>query len=390
MLIIRLLRFLCGYICISVSGDYPERFLNLCAVSGFRVWNTHRRGADMEFCVFARDYKHLRHLRRRCSVKLRVKRRFGLPFILMKYHRAGLVAGAAVFAAVLFIMPKYVWSINISGNQTLETQQIISALDTVGITIGTRLDKVDADNMRLRLALMLPEISWASINIDGTSVNVDIREATARIEKDDAYSNIVADSDGRITAMYVRSGTAAVKVGDAVVKGDLLVSGIEEYKNGQTFFRHSDADVIAEVERTVTVSIPLTKTVTTDTGKSEKRCVLSLLGLDIPLYIGGVNYQYRAEYEEIPLVIDGVTLPVSIKRAVFYETQSAEVTMTAEQAEREAEKLLESGRYGLLGDFEIITRDLTTQQTNNELTLTAKYLLSGNIASTEYISVTDE
>ena len=64
--------------------------------------------------------------------------------------------------------------------------------------------------------------------------------------------------------------------------------------------------------------------------------------------------------------------------------------MTAEQAEREAEKLLESGRYGLLGDFEIITRDLTTQQTNNELTLTAKYLLSGNIASTEYISVTDE
>lgn len=376
-----------GYICIIVTGDYPERFLNLCVQNGFKVFNTRRRGDKFEFCIFARDYKRVRVFRRKCTVKLKIKYRRGLPFIMRRYRRIGLAVGGAIFAAVMIVMPQFVWSINISGNSALDANQVMTALDTVGISIGTPLSEVDADNMRLRLALLLPEISWASINIDGTAVNVELREATRKLETDTKYSNLVADFDGIVTAVYVRSGTAAVKVGDTVIKGDLLVSGTEEYKDGKTFFRHSDADIIATVNRTATVRIPIVKTVSHDVSEGDNRTVLSVFGCEIPLYIGGIDYPHRAEYTESPLVIGGVKLPVCAMTATFYEIENEDIMLTESEALSKAEQILESQQGTLFDGFEIISKSTEIAKTESDYIITAKYTLSGNIARTEYMQI---
>lgn len=351
------------------------------------MWNTHRRGENMEFCIFARDYKRVRMFRKKCGVRLHIKQRYGLVFILMRYRRSGLAVGAAIFAAVLFIMPQYVWSVNVSGNSKLSTSQIITALDTVGITVGTPLSRVDADNMRLRLALLLPEISWASINIDGTCVNVEVREATARINSDDGFSNLTAMYDGIVTAVYVRSGTATVKVGDAVVKGDLLVSGTEEYNNGVTHFRHSDADIIATVERTVNVTVPIIKSVPRDVSGGHKRTVLTLLGKDIPLYVGGISYPYRAEYRRTPLVIDGVTLPIGTKTATFYEIAHEDIMLTESEAVQEAQRVLADRQAEMFGDFQVLDCEMTVNKSHDAYRITAEYTMSGDIANEEYFEV---
>ncbi len=387
MLLVRFFRFIMGYVLVSTCGDYPERFLNLIVNGGFRVWNTRRRGENMEFCIFVRDYKRVRVYRRKCGVRMRVWRRYGLPFILARYRRMGLVVGAAAFVAVMVIMPQYVWSINVSGNSKLTSEQINSALNTVGISVGTPLSEVDVDNMRLRLALLLPEISWASINIDGTSVNVEVRETTPKIDSDTAFSNLTARYDGIVTAVYVRQGTAAVKVGDVVTKGDLLVAGTEEYKDGATYFRHSDADIIATVERTATVKIPIVRSVTHDISDGECRTVLNLLGNDIPLYIGGISYPCRSEYTELPLVIGGVQLPVGVKTATFYETASTNIMLTESDAMSEAKMMLDERHAELFGDFEIISRDMTVTESQSEYIVTAKYVLSGDITNSEYFEV---
>ncbi len=387
MLVVRFIRFICGYICITVVGDYPERFLNLCVQGGSKIFNTRKRSDSFEFCLFARDYKKIRIYRRKCGVRLKIRYRRGLPFILRRYQRIGLAVGAAIFVAMLIIMPKFVWSINVNGNSQLEYRQVISALETVGISIGTPLSRVDADNMRLRLALLLPEISWASINIEGTAVNVEIRETTQKIEQNTGYCNLVADFDGIVTAVYVRSGSSAVKVGDAVVKGDLLVSGTESYKDGATFFRHSDADIIATVERTATVTVPINKAVTSDIGDGRKRTVLSLFGIDIPLYIGDIGYISRAEYTENNLVIGGVTLPVTAITSTFYETEQHNVMLTEQQALLSAEQLLKRKQSELFGDFEILSVNTSVEKSSGEYIVTAKYILSGNIAKAEYFEV---
>ncbi len=337
--------------------------------------------------MLARDYKKIRVFRRKCGVKLKIKYRRGLPFILRKYKRIGLAVGAVIIVLTLVFMPKFVWRINVSGLEALQTEQVLEALETVGIDIGTKLSEVDADNMRLRLALLLPEISWASINLDGTTVNVEVREGTKRLENDNKYSNLVAEYDGIIKAVYVRSGTAAVKVGDAVVKDDLLVSGLETYKDGRTFFRHSDADIIAEINRSITVCVPKKSVASKDISEGERRTALSLFGIDIPLYIGEFKYPCRAEYEETPLVINGVCLPISLKISTYYKTEETDIMLTEQAALQKAEKRLSLEEQEHFSNYKILEKKIDTAQTEAEYVFTVKYLLSGNIAKTKYLDM---
>ena len=40
MFLIRLFRFLTGYIVFSGNGGFPERFINLCSLNGISLWDT--------------------------------------------------------------------------------------------------------------------------------------------------------------------------------------------------------------------------------------------------------------------------------------------------------------------------------------------------------------
>ncbi len=391
MLLLRLLRFLSGYVKITVSGRFPERFLNICASRGMSLWYSHRRGEYIECCMFARDYKKAASLRRDCGVKLKIKRRYGLPFALHRYRRRkGLLCGAAIFAAFLFVMPQFVWSIDINSDFDIPDAKVLDALSDIGLTIGTPVSRIDTGNMRVQLALELPEVSWVSINTDATKVTVDIRKTTTQDQADERFCNIVASADGRITALYVRDGNAAVKVGDAVVKGQMLVSGTMEYKDGSTVFCHSDADVMALCEHELKVSVPLEQTVTVDTGKVSRRRVLSAFGLKVPLYLGEINFQYRSKAEMTPLVIGGVELPAWTAYADFYEVAERSVTLSREAAERQCLERLERLEATELAGAKIESRDLSYTESDGKLNLTARYTCTENIAQIQYFDLTNE
>lgn len=387
MVLIRILRFLAGYIKISVAGKFPERFLNLIASHGCHIWNTHRRGDKIECCIFVNEYKRIRHFRKSCGVRPRVVQRYGLPFICRKYcKRAGLVAGAAVFAVILNLMPKFVWGINISGNSVLTDSQVVAAANEAGIKIGTPISKINADDMRLKIAIDLPEISWAAVNVCGAYVNIDVREATDRVEQDERYCNTIASYDGRITAIYARKGAAAVKVGDAVVKGNLLVSGAVEYNDGRTVFCHSDADVIAETNRSYTVKIPYNQEKKVYTGKKIKRKVFGFLGCNIPLYVGSVGKNYTGTLNESPLVIGDVTLPVTIYTGTFSEFTVSKYKLNYNRAYKQGLEAFSKYEKSL-DNVKIIKRDVTCKREKDGVEMTASYVCSENIAKTEYFSV---
>jgi len=391
MLFIKFIRFFLGYIKVTLWGKFPERFLNVCAQKGIKVWNTRRQGERIEFCIFARDYKRLPQLRRRCPVHLRAKAKYGLPFITKRYRRRkGLVVGFAIYAAVLVMLPKIVWGVNISGNRRISDDELHTALRTVGIHTGVRVSDIDAANMRLRLALLLPDISWAAVNLDGAFVNVEIREAEPKQSADTAPCNLVADFDGRVTAVFVRQGTATVKVGDGVRKGDMLASGTEEYSSGITKFRHSDGEIIAEVERSLTVKIPLNQTKTTYTGRVQSRQVLTLFDYDIPLYIGDVNFDYKLKSTTSPIRIYDTTLPFTLTKGEFYEKVQTKYRLSEKEAYGKALKALEDLEKAELKGFEIVNKEVNPQPNKDELVLTANYLCKGNIAKKEYIYVSQQ
>jgi len=388
MLLIKIIRLILGYVKVILWGKYPERFLNVCASRGIKVWNTRRQGERIEFCIFAKDYKKLRQLRLRCPVNLRAKRKYGLPFITKKYRRrTGLAVGLAIYVVALVMMPKIVWGVNISGNERISEAELRDALRSIGIYSGAKINDIDAANMRLRLALLLPDVSWAAVNVDGAFVNVEIREADNKQNADTQPCNLVANCDGRITAVYVKQGSATVKVGDGVRKGDMLVSGTEQYSSGITKFRHSDGQIIAETERTLTVSVPLNQVKSKYTDKIQKRSVLTVFDYDLPLYIGSVDFDYSLKTEEKPITVGSTKLPFTLTQGEFHERVQSKYRLTKNQAQAKGMDALQKLEKEEFVGFEILKKEVKAQLQKDRIVITANYLCKGDIAEKEYIYI---
>lgn len=115
MFLIALIRYIRGYVRFSVRGMYVERFLNFLARERIVIWGAKRREDCLSACVAAARYPQLRPLARKAGVKLRLMEKRGLPFQRKKLsRRRGLVVGLGFFILFLFIMSRFIWSIQVN------------------------------------------------------------------------------------------------------------------------------------------------------------------------------------------------------------------------------------------------------------------------------------
>ena len=391
MVFIKIVRFILGYVRVTISGDYPERFLNLCAANGITVWNVSRNGKTLSCSMFARDYRYVRRFRRKSGTRLKIKRRKGAPFIYNRYkHRKGLMVGLALFIAFLTVMPKFVWSVEVSGNEKTDTQTIIRAAEKIGIKSGAKLSDIDPDNLRPTLLVELSELSWAAINIEGSRITLDVRE---RLEpetvSDNTPCNLVATRDGIITSVFIKKGSAAVKVGDAVRKGDLLAMGTVEYGDQSTVIRHSMGEIYAETTREITVKSPLTVIRSVPTGKVKTKRVFEIFGLEIPLYLGSERYDYTSSANKTTLMSGDMELPLSIVTAQFYEVDKTKVKLTSEKAKENAKNELKALEKSQLDGITVKDKKLSFTEKDGYVILTASYVCEENIAIESPLIIVD-
>ena len=391
MVFIKIVRFILGYVRVTISGDSPERFLNLCAANGITVWNVSRNGKTLSCSMFARDYRYVRRFRRKSGTRLKIKRRKGAPFIYNRYkHRKGLMVGLALFIAFLTVMPKFVWSVEVSGNEKTDTQTIIRAAEKIGIKSGAKLSDIDPDNLRPTLLVELSELSWAAINIEGSRITLDVRE---RLEpetvSDDTPCNLVATRDGIITSVFIKKGSAAVKVGDAVRKGDLLAMGTVEYGDQSTVIRHSMGEIYAETTREITVKSPLTVIRSVPTGKVKTKRVFEIFGLESPLYLGSERYDYTSSANKTTLMSGDMELPLSIVTAQFYEVDKTKVKLTSEKAKENAKNELKALEKSQLDGITVKDKKLSFTEKDGYVILTASYVCEENIAIESPLIIVD-
>ena len=79
-----------------------------------------------------------------------------------------------------------------------------------------------------------PDLTWVSVEISGTQLQINVRENTASQESSEEAavpSDLVADCDGVIESIITRQGVPLVEAGSVVKKGDVLVSGTMEILN---------------------------------------------------------------------------------------------------------------------------------------------------------------
>lgn len=389
MLFIRLIRIIFGYVRITVSGEHPERFLNLCANNGIAVWNVKRRDESLLCSIFARDYKRIRRLRKRSRVRLKIKRRRGVPFVVHRYrYRKGIIVGLVIFIVFLSTMPRMVWSVEVCGNERVTTAEILSAAKEIGIKNGAKISSLDTENLRLDFLIKMPELSWSAINIEGSRVTIDVRERlSTELVEDKTPCNLVATADGIITKVYVKKGSAVVKVGDAVRKGDVIALGTVEYGDLSTVLCHAMGEIYAETNRKITVTVPLTETKLIPTGRIKKKRVFQLFGVYVPLYLGSVKFDYTASANEKSLKSGDITLPVSVIEAEFCEVKETEVKLSVSDAKKRAETELKRLETDQLKGVKIKDKKITFAEKKDTIVLTVNYICEENIVAEKPLSI---
>ena len=237
-----------------VTGEETLRFVNLCRNNGIELRHLVRRENAIQMEIDAENFKKLRPLVRKTHVKIHILNRHGPAFFFYRHKRRWwFLLGMTVFAGMIYMLSLFVWQIDIDGNRKYTDALILQALAQMDVKTGCRKSEIDLPKIEEELRIMYNEITWVSASIAGTKLQIELREGDLKISgssgggqtgnvkrvenrennpktqngesETDLPANLVADEDAIITNLVVRRGTVAVRYGDEVKKGDVLIEG---------------------------------------------------------------------------------------------------------------------------------------------------------------------
>lgn len=356
-MLILIYRLFCGYLYVRVTSKNPEKILNLCSANGINVWRVLLKNDKLYFKIGIGSFKKLRIYKRNVSAKVHITKKVGFPFFVSRNRkRYGMIAGLAIFFIILNLLSSFVWNICIRGNETVKSENIVKSLEKIGVYEGASIRKIDPNEKRNELLLLENGLSWAAINIEGSKLTVDIVETKALEQKDNSPSNLKASCEGVVNRVEVISGVLQVKPGDAIEKGQLLVSGVNEYEDQTSSLVRSKGKIFAEVTEKIEVSQPLVVSELLNTGECTKRSVLQFFGLDIPLFLGSITGTYNSTSSQNKISSGEPYIPVKIYSKNFFKTNRITYTLNEETAKKRALEKLEKLITEYIGDGELVDR----------------------------------
>lgn len=384
-----LYRFLFGYLRVRFYGEFKEKILNLAAANRISLWNSSLSKDGIQTNISVRDFKRLPNIIRKSGIRVHILKRKGLPFKNAKNRkRIGIAAGFVLCLVFLKVMSGYIWIIDVVGNERVKTEEIINACAAIGIKEGIKANSFNPKTQRERLLLELDSLSWASLNVEGCRLTVNVSEIEENAVDNSCICNLKASVDGIIKKIDVTAGNCLVKIGDTVKKGDILVSGVLEKATG-TQFVHSAGAVTAVTERSITVEGEFDITEEFETGESKTKRVIEFFGLKIPLYLGGENQAYNSGFSVKTAKLFGQKLPLKIYEKEFCFTEQVKKTLSREElCERlktEAENKLKNEG---VKEFQTISQEFADTEKGMKLTMVVSS--EENIVYREKLLVSDD
>ena len=397
MIVVIILRWFFGYFCFSVEGRFPERFINLCAKKGLNLWKLRGSGDRITGCAGTADLRRLKENAEKSGQSFTLLKEHGLPHLIKKYRtRCGLLAGGVIGLALWCYSSGFVWNITMRLPDTINEAEMRNTLREYGLYEGAKTKDIDTDRIIDSLCSADRRISWMTINISGTDAEINVSpNLSERIDKKDSVmlSSMVSSSDGTVTRVNVYNGSAAVKAGDGIRRGQLLVSGVIEYNNGTSVLTDSEACVFARTARKVRLSIPKTLYKNEPALLRQKRDI-SVFGLCLPASLQDSpegEYSVRTERTQLtllghglPLYMTSESLQTYLKKPVELKSPQAEELLKNKLALYELFMLSETNKG------KVLSRSISMKEDKDSYTLEAVYELEEDVCVKTVISLDGE
>lgn len=381
----RLVNFLRGWVRLTVTGVFPERMLNLCAQRRVPFWGLEwLDGQTFRFRVPPRWAAALPELAERARCTVREEGTGGLPAFLWRFRRRyGFLAGLAVSLTLVCVLSNFILWVDVTGCETVPQARVLAELRRLGVYPGAFGPAIDGNAVGQRALIELDELSWMSVNIKGSRAEVIVREAVQppELTDEDVWTDVTAETDGVINRVETLSGQARVEPGDAVLEGEVLISGwvdleppAGETAPSQGYAVRAQGRVWADTRRVLSASIPLTAGVKEHTGEEKRLFSLTVLGRRVDLYknsgIPWPRYDKISETRQLTLP-GGRALPVTltVQRCRAYEVAEAEVDREAARALLE-ETLLARVEERIGPEGELLETQFSAREEGGLLTVT--------------------
>lgn len=382
-----LVRFF-GYCTLEIPLSAKEHFINICFRYGFIYYDLKIDPQKEKMVVLVPLLQHKRILSA-CRVfgvrtKLISKNGF-LEKAWQGRKRLGITLGLVISFLLILSSQNVVWRIDVVGNERLSKAQVIEALNSNGIRVGSKISSLDPHYIEHMVMINNDDIAWISIKIVGTVAKVEIKEVIDTEIKQEGTNpaNLVSRFDAQIVSLEVYSGFLCVKEGDFVRAGELLASGIYKSEKAPLRFTRANGCVFGRVSTTFEVEIPLVQTQKVPTGEKITKKSLIFFGKSInfftnyrnlPISYDIINYLYTLN----PFSLG--ELPISISVDEYYPYEMVEVTISEEEAIAKAYDLLREKIDEALPNAQILKKSLHGEIVDGKYVLKCTLTAICNIA----------
>ena len=245
--------------------------------------------------------------------------------------------GIALMLFLTLYIPTKVLFFRVEGAAAVPEKLILEKAEVCGLRFGASRREVRSERVKNQLLQLLPQLQWAGINTQGcvAVISVQERQPEKNINACTGIGNIVSSRDGIIQSVTVLQGSGQCKPGQAVRKGEVLISGYTDC--GYSIRAEMPmGEIYALTNRTVTAITPRNALRKSQIITDERKYAL-LIGKkrinfykDSGILDGTCDKMYLYSYVTLP---GGFQLPLALiqERCIIWETEPN--TLEEEQSE---------------------------------------------------------
>lgn len=341
----------------TLTGLNLERFMNTMQKSGVPLLAVRRvNQRTLECECYSADLSHVREVVEEKGWRITKAEPAQLSaFFAALRARPGIPIGIGLALVMVLTLLQFVWRVEIIGAGAYQAD-IASYLAEEGFGPGTPRNSVNAAELERGLTRRYPDIAWFHVYVYNITLVVDVTPGVPMPDLPPAGpGDVVAVRGGVVDSVQVFAGTAQVKAGDIVQKGQVLISGTERGQDEQLTPVQARGVVTARCWRSHTVQMPLWDIESEETGRELTRRQICTPWFSVPADLESPEFLAYNTYVRLAPVV-GSFFPVYQKEVTQREVSMRyiprEEAQVREEAGNAALQRLKTALYG----YEIIDK----------------------------------
>ena len=359
---------------------------------GILIWNIKRKIPTMvRINIRKSDYKKTSEFASKNNCYLSIERKVGIPFLIEKYkNRKVFIILAFVLAFIVILSTQFVWNIQIEGCKNIDSNKIMKVLNENGVNKGKFKSRINIENALEKVKYNIDGISWIGAEFKGTNIIVRVVEAEPKpeINNENDYTNIVAVKDGVVTKVIAENGTAMVKEGDEVKKGDILIGGFMQGLYTDKYYVNSQGSVKAKINYSKTVKIDKKEVKNEKTGKMNKKISIKFKNFKINFYKRLSNFEIYdtiVASKKVGLFSDKI-LPIEVIQYKCYELTSTYILNDYDMAKSKGENQAKEELNNIING-DIANSETVVTEHDSYFDVTVNYEVIEEIGAKEKINI---